>query len=1351
MSTSLSTLATIPKLKGRDNYATWCFAVKAYLEHEDLWSIVVSPVDGAADPNKISHDTKAKSKLILMIDPQLYVHVQEAKNAHEVWRNLSKAFDDSGLSRRVGLLKELINTHLDSCSDIEDYVNKIMTCAHKLRNIGFMVDDEWLATLMLAGLPDMYKPMVMGLESSGVKISADLIKTKLLQEVPKSDTTAFYTNSRTNPKGQQPSKSKGPRCFTCNKYGHLSRNCWHKKKSVSPSQTVNDNVFAAAFSASQLNDSMKWYIDSGASMHMTRHREWLQNETSPPIQNIRIADNKILQVESCGNVEIRVPASNGTVDKIQVRNVLYVPELKTNLLSVSNIIMSGCKIEFGTNGCQIYNKFGNSVARAKQINGMYRLNTIICQDSSATAMVAETDEDTYMWHQRMGHLNFTDLSKIPNCADGVKLSPKKDNTVCITCLEGKQTRKPFPHDGSRASSLLELIHSDVCGPMQNVSVGGSRYFVTFIDDYSRKVYVYFMENKAEVLEKFKEYKNRVENELNAKIKCLRSDNGTEYINRAFDIYLKSSGILHQTSNPYTPEQNGLSERMNRTLIERAKCMLFNAGLQNNFWAEAVATAAYIVNRSPTRSLADTTPEEQWTGRKPNISNMKIFGCKAMVHIPKEKRRKLDVKSRECIFVGYSDSTKGYRFIDPQSNNVIMSRDVVFLEVTIKKNIAASSEPEKEKCEIRKESSKSSEKKTRINEQCEDDQENIVYLPVCEEESKKTNCEIVEPNPEQHQNTIAHDSSTSSVLAIDENSTYSPEESSEYEDPNDETYMPSESEQSSFYSPPNVRTRRRQEIHENENSGNSFICMNAELTTSLLDSDPQSHEEALQSDNADKWSEAMKSEYNSLLQNNTWTLVDLPKNKKAIPCKWVFKTKRDESGNIERFKARLVIKGYKQTRGVDYHEVFAPVVRGSSMRYLMGIAVKYDLQIHQMDAVSAFLQGDVDAEIYMKQPPGYEEDVKVCRLNKSIYGLKQASRQWNKKLDTALREIGLLVSNVDPCIYYQILNNDDMLFITVYVDDLLYFFNNEKTANIIKKKLHERFRMKDLGESKHCVGYRITRDKNSISLDQAIYIEKILQRFGMTDCKPVATPCDANVKLQKAKNETEILKNIPYQELIGCLLYLSQGTRPDIAYIVNALSRFNNAPIASHWIAAKRVLRYLRGTINTKLTFRSDSKNITGYCDADWANDCEDRRSCTGYIFVFQGAAISWSSKRQLTIALSSTEAEYMSLASATQEALWLKQLEEDFWPVLSGKPILMYCDNQSAISLSDNDVYHARSKHIDVRYHFVREKIANNQILVKFKRTDDMVADAMTKGLHRPKHETFSHSMGLRPGEDDEM
>ncbi|KAG7300019.1 hypothetical protein JYU34_017061 [Plutella xylostella] len=1193
---------SIDKLIGRDNYSTWKFAVQTYLEHEELWECV----EGTNVDQK--KDKKAKSKIILLVDPINYVHIEECTTSKEVWLNLQQAFSDSGLTRKVGLLKSLITTTLDSSSSVEDYVNKIMSTAHKLRNINFKVDDEWLGTLLLAGLPESYKPMLMALESSGTSITADLVKTKILQDVnikPTENSALIVHKYGENSRG----KSKGPRCFNCNKYGHYSKFCRNKNKK-NGNQNTNTN-FVAAFSAASVNDENNWYIDSGASAHMSRHRVWLENETAPKVPHVRVADDKVLKVISTGNIIIGVKGPNSSLNNIQVKDVLYVPDLATNLLSVSKIIESGCTVKFNEKGCIIRNSNGEIAATADRVNGTYRLNTNLHQ---ALSSVTSKGDCNFLWHQRMGHINYNDLDKLQICAEGMKLSTQKEDAACTSCLEGKQTRQPFNHGGSRASELLELVHSDVCGPMENKSIGGSRYFLTFIDDYSRKVYVYMLTHKSEALEKFKEFKNQVENELNRKIKILRSDNGKEYVNHSFHNFLRSAGIIHQTSNPYTPEQNGLAERMNRTLVEKAKCMIFNACLQKEYWAEAISTAAYIVNRSPCRGLSsDATPYEVWTGSKPNISHMKVFGCQAMVHVPKERRQKWDPKSRELIFVGYSDTTKGYRFIDPKNKRVIMSRDVVFLEDTVQQT----------KISIETDNVKD---KTCTNERY---QSNTTCTP-----SKPAAVEIVH----------THDDNRAPLNVSVADATI--EVSSSSDEFEDTDYVPSRPLSPST----NVTVRTRRQLREQADQSDpvSYMCLSNESAMSVLDCDPQSTEEALKSELAQQWRDAMDVEYESLLENDTWILTDLPKGKRAIPCKWVYKTKRNENGEIVKYKARLVIKGYKQRKDIDYQEVFAPVVRYTSLRCLVATAA-----------------------------------------------------------------------------------------------------NREGTVNTVKEKLTQKFKMKDLGEARFCIGLKITRKEDEISLDQSLYIEKILQRFGMAESKAVNTPCDVSMKLIPAKSDDEVRTDIPYHEAVGCLLYLSQGTRPDITYAVNMLSRFNSKPTKEHWIALKRVLRYLKGTSNMKLTYKKNEENIVGYCDADWASNIEDRRSCTGHVFLFQGAAISWASKRQLTVALSSTEAEYMSLTSAVQEALWLGQLHRELWSEQTDQPFIMYCDNQSTIKLSGSDVYHARSKHIDVRYHFIREKVSSRKIEVHYKSTDEMAADVLTKGLHRTKHEFCCKAMGLRSGEDD--
>lgn len=725
-------------------------------------------------------------------------------------------------------------------------------------------------------------------------------------------------------------------------------------------------------------------------------------------------------------------------------------------------------------------------------------------------------------------------------------------------------------------------------------------------------------------------------------------------------------------------------------------MLLDAKLPKPYWAEATATAAYIINRSPTASINKRTPYELWTGRLPNLSNIRIFGSEVMMQVPKEKRKKWDPKSQRMIFVGYCDNTKGYRLAEPETNRITKSRDVEFLE-NVKKN-------------------------------------DNIYLP----------CEINNSTGMLPSATTPSAASPSAMLppaaaAAPETETTTDinESSEEYatDTDNDEEYFPPKSTRDLPHSTITLRSRNKPG-ETDKGTKPSYFCPVKNPR------DPDSVKEAVSSDNAENWKNAMDEEFQSLISNNTWILTDLPPGKKALPCKWIFKTKTDETGAVKRHKARLVVKGYTQKKGVDYDEIYSPVVRYTSVRYLIALAARYNLDIDQMDAITAFLQGDLENEIYMTQPELYEEGTKVCLLQKSIYGLKQASRQWNLKLDGVLQKIGLTRSKIDPCIYYCI-KQSTMIFVAVWVDDLIIFTNSNNLKSDIKEKLKKEFHMKDLGEAKQFIGININRDRKEgiIMLDQRNYILEILDRFGMTESKPMKTPIEVNAKFQK--DDSDHNENIPYRQAIGCLLYLAQATRPDIGFSVNKLSRYVSDPGQQHWTGVKRIMRYIQGTKDLKLTFTKDESNeMRGYCDSDWASSPEDRRSCTGYIFLFQNGAIAWNSCKQPTVALSTAEAEYMAMASAAQEALWLRQLHLEFG-LKEDCTLPIYCDNQSAIRLAMNDCYKPRTKHIDIRYHFLRDNVNNKLINFMYCKGSEMVADILTKGTTYEKHLYCVRKMGL--------
>lgn len=808
----------------------------------------------------------------------------------------------------------------------------------------------------------------------------------------------------------------------------------------------------------------------------------------------------------------------------------------------------------------------------------------------------------------------------------------------------------------------------------------------------------------------------IENQTERKIKILRSDNGGEYESAAFRNYLEKSGIIHQTSTAHTPQQNGRAERMNRTIIEKAKCLLFDADLPKSYWAEAINMSAYLINRSYT-STHGFTPEEKFFNKKVNISELKLFGSEVMVYVHKANRRKLDEKAVKMIFVGYDDETKGYRCIDKTNRKLTISRDIKFLDAPLQTSEMSIIESESEE--------------EGASDDTEDETAGGESTGTISSESNGTKSSETAPNT-SNANDPAEETTSKSrndqFVTTRRGKAAKNDDQPQLEGSDDENLEPEKS----------IKPCRKSIIEEKSQSVNpNSLNLNSHFALFTV---PKTVNEAMRGGLAESWKKAMTDEINSHSENETWTLTNLPSDRKAIKSGWVFKLKRDENGNIVKFKARLVAKGYSQRYGVDYEETFSPVVRYVSIRYLLALAVEGDWKMTQMDAITAFLQGHLNEEIYMSQPEGFDDGSdKVCKLNRAVYGLKQASRQWNLKLDNALKNYGLKRSNSDPCIYYG-----EFLIVAIYVDDFLIFFKLEKEVNKLKQFLNKNFRMKDIGEAKIVLGMRIRQTKDSIILDQMTYVNDILHKFGMNDSKPVTTPSNTSEKLSimMVTDENDLTGNIPYQEAVGSLLYLAQATRPDISFAVNDVSRFNHKHGTPHWTAVKRIFRYLKGTENYALNFRkTGNAYITAYSDSDFGSDVDKRRSCSGYVVKMANCAISWYSHRQEIIALSSTEAEYIALSSCAREIIWLRQLADELNP--HKKAINIYVDNTSTIQLAEEEAYRPRSKHIDIRYHHTRQLIEKKFIKLKYCETAHNVADVLTKAVPKEKTVFCSRNMGL--------
>ena len=705
-------------------------------------------------------------------------------------------------------------------------------------------------------------------------------------------------------------------------------------------------------------------------------------------------------------------------------------------------------------------------------------------------------------------------------------------------------------------------------------------------------------------------------------------------------------------------------------------MLVGAKLPQTFWAEALATAVYLRNRSPTKSISDSTPYESWSGRKATANHLKVFGCVAYAHISKEERRKLDPKAKKCILLGYGTTVKGYRLYCPQEGRVFYSRDVIF-----------------------------DEKKYGLETETGDNAYKLVDIDLPDDgcESTQDVPEVTDHNDEA-ENTVTGDESTQNESSL----------------------------------------RRSSRERQPPNYYGTWI--NA---TQVIEQycDPTTFEEAIISPDKEKWLVAMDKEMPSLKANDVYELVELPKNRQTVGSKWVYKRKFKSDGSVERFKSRLVAKGFSQKAGQDYDETFSPVVRFESIRSIVGFAVQNDMMLHQMDVTSAFLNGDLQEEVYMDQPEGFEvkgQEHLVYKLKRSLYGLKQAPRCWNMTLDHLLKSMGFVQTKSDPCLYIS--SEGELCIIAVYVDDILLATKSEKK---VKNRLSAEFEVKDLGDLQYLLGVSVIQNhkEKSVWIGQPTYTLNVLEKFGLKDAKPVTTPVCVGSKLTKAKEDDELVDESLYQSAVGSLQYLSTMTRPDITFAVSNVAKYSSKPTKEHWIAVKRILRYLKGSHNFGLLYRKsdcDTSKCIGFSDSDWAGDLDDRRSTSGYIFQVGGTAVSWKSRKQSCVALSTAEAEYIALSQAAQEAIWLKQLNTDL-KVESSEPTTIYEDNQAAICLSKNPQGHGKSKHIDIKYHYIRDQVHNRTIELKYCPTENMVADMLTKGLARERFEKLRASAGLLP------
>ncbi|RVX04050.1 Retrovirus-related Pol polyprotein from transposon TNT 1-94 [Vitis vinifera] len=1163
-------------------------------------------------------------------------------SSHSAWNALEKTFSSSSRARIMQLRLELQSTKKGSLSMI-DYIMKVKGAADSLAAIGEPVSEQDQVMNLLGGLGSDYNAVVTAINIRDDKISIEAVHKVVEGGIMAVEDRIIPQTSATIPtevvvEGVDMAKwrhnsnsSEKPQCQLCGKFGHTVQICYHRfdisyqssqSSNTSPSNAGNPNSIPAMVASSNNLADDTWYLDSGASHHLTQS---VGNLTSSSpytgTDKVTIGNGKHLSISNTGSHRLLSDSRS-----FHLKKVFHVPFISANLISVAKFCSdNNALIEFRSNSFFVKDLHTKKVlAQGKLENGLYRFPVL---NSKKVAFVGATNSSTFyshnssifdnkvkLWHHRLGHASTDILAK----------SHRLPTHLSLSC----------------ASKPLELVHTDLWGPASVKSTSGARYFILFLDDYSRYTWFYPLQTKDQALPAFKKFKLQVENQFDAKIKCLQSDNGGEF--RSFKTFLQQTGIFHRFSCPYNSAQNGRVERKHRHVVETGLALLAHASLPMEFWQYAFQTATFLINRMPSKVL-QITPLISHFFKRFRITSLRVFGCLCYPFIRPYNSHKLQYRSVQSLFLGYSLHNKGFLCLDFLTGRVYITPHVVFDEGQF-------------------------------------------------------------PLAKTHPLSPTKDTSTDTLTPAIITSFPSPTFCSNGSHTSSLSSSPSTSEASDSVSSPTVTPASStlpEAIHEDQPPSPSpaprmttRLMRGITKKKTILDlsavkiSEPYTLKQALKDPN---WIQAMDLEIAALHRNQTWDLVEQPSEVNLIGCKWVYKLKHKPDGSIERYKARLVAKGYNQTHGLDYFETFSPVVKAATIRIILTVALSFQWEIRQLDVHNAFLNGELEEQVYMSQSwlLGYYIP------NQSV-SIEEGSI-WFETSTTSL---------------------STTLIVLVYVDDIIITGCSSTQISSLIAKLDSIFTLRDLGQLSYFLGIEVSYHEGSMNLSQTKYVSDLLHRTEMFDTKPAKTPGAVGKNLSKFDGDPmdEVTQ---YRSVVGALQYLTI-TRPDIAFAVNKACQFMQQPTSAHWLSVKRILRYLKGTMQDGLLL-SPSTNLTieGFSDADWGAQPDDRRSSSGYLVYLGGNLVSWSSTKQKVVSRSSAESEYRGLALATAEIIWMQALLQELCV-----PILRF-------PCSD--------------LHFIRDQVIRGKIQLHFVPTEDQPADLLTKHLTSSRFLSLKSQLCIAP------
>lgn len=1081
-------------------------------------------------------------------------------------------------------------------------------------------------------------------------------------------------------------------------------------------------------------------MDSGCTLHLfsdkSLFKKW-DTSFNPGDVQVILADGKKLDnaIQGKGLVQFTTTDCQGVPVEINIPGALYMPSCEyTGIYSVKKGVERGVEVHFTREGSYIKTTEGQQIPLKKRGNLLF-VNACKASVKNRTAL---------QWHYILAHLNFPSLYKMQHMVQGMQIT-HANKRACKPCIRAKAKQHYSKTPDIRANSPFEFIHSDISGPY-NVpdTPGGHKYVITFVDDYSNFMVVYSMKNKSDCSEAFRRFLAFVrrfgpKNSKYGPVKKIRTDNAKEYSSGMFEEICVSNQIHHEYSPPHCPWCNGTAERSFGTLGVRVRSILEASQVPLKLWPQAFKYAAYLYNRSPVERIKKT-PYEAVMNKKPNVSTLEAFGspCEALDPHPVSK---LSSRTKSGTFVGFDPKSDAYLVYSEDDdsckavNRVFFHDDPLLVDNSPKRNISHIVQDELKRCKCT--------------------QHGFTDLPEAPDTGTSVGQSATNtrrgqlPSGDMRSQASVQDITSNDVYRFNDNMLNDNDMLNNDDMLNDNNMVNDNNGSTVSGARPKRKTSapvRYGNPIPHEKLGLDY-CLNMSISEYCygISSVPKNFNEAINHENSNLWWEAMEAEYDSLVEHNTFSYVKRPNNTRIIPGMWVFNIKREVDGST-RYKARWVAKGYAQTYGVNYTDTYAPMSRMTTIRIVMFLCVQFGLIAHQLDVCTAYLNSDLDHIVLMEPPKGFCNDkTLVCRLNKSLYGLKQSAKLWNDTLNEFLVNLGFRRSQVDMCLYIKT-EPKGLTIIIIWVDDIILLGSNQDLIDTFKAQIKLKFKVKDHGKLRYFLGIEFEFNETGVKISQSGYCKTVIDRFGMSASNPQKIPTFKNVfdELRSHQYDEPFDDPTKFRELVGSLLYLQQVTRPDISFVTNVLGQQMAKPTQFHWQLGLKVIRYLKGTINYSLNYKKvPQMELIGMVDSDFANGL-DRKSMTGYVFTLasQSSPISWGSKKQNLVATSVCNAEYVALSAAVCEGIYLQSLLKDIdMEGLYFMPAKMYCDNTGACSLALNPCHHPRTKHIDVKHHHVRDHIARKTIILNHLPGSENLADGFTKALPIQPFNQFSQKL----------